>query len=186
LLFRSSPLTTRFHPVVFFFQAEDGIRDFHVTGVQTCALPISGGGGHEHVLRHDAGLGQALTQPGGLTSAVQREGAAVVAEARARLLGLRVPDHDERGHGAYCPIACTPPSTWIISPVVAGNQSLSSAVTARAAGSTLSESQPSGARSAHLPSIWSKPGMCLAAVVLSGPADTTLQRMPCGPRSRAR
>src|SRR5436309_4836826 len=25
---------------VFFFQAEDGIRDFHVTGVQTCALPI--------------------------------------------------------------------------------------------------------------------------------------------------
>src|SRR5690606_40909519 len=25
----------------FLFQAEDGIRDFHVTGVQTCALPIS-------------------------------------------------------------------------------------------------------------------------------------------------
>src|SRR5690606_40493507 len=24
----------------FFFQAEDGIRAFHVTGVQTCALPI--------------------------------------------------------------------------------------------------------------------------------------------------
>src|SRR5690606_39821182 len=24
----------------FFFHAEDGIRDFHVTGVQTCALPI--------------------------------------------------------------------------------------------------------------------------------------------------
>src|SRR5205085_5993504 len=28
--------------VVFFFQAEDGIRDLTVTGVQTCALPISG------------------------------------------------------------------------------------------------------------------------------------------------
>src|SRR5256886_8428933 len=27
----------------FFFQAEDGIRDLTVTGVQTCALPISGG-----------------------------------------------------------------------------------------------------------------------------------------------
>src|SRR2546430_8304563 len=27
--------------VVFFFQAEDGIRDLTVTGVQTCALPIS-------------------------------------------------------------------------------------------------------------------------------------------------
>src|SRR5690606_40519306 len=26
-----------------FFQAEGGIRDFHVTGVQTCALPIWGG-----------------------------------------------------------------------------------------------------------------------------------------------
>src|SRR5690349_24348930 len=26
----------------FFFQAEDGIRDLYVTGVQTCALPICG------------------------------------------------------------------------------------------------------------------------------------------------
>src|SRR3990170_8075846 len=29
-------------PMLFFFQAEDGIRDDLVTGVQTCALPISG------------------------------------------------------------------------------------------------------------------------------------------------
>src|SRR5690606_39807688 len=29
-----------FFVLFFFFQAEDGIRDFHVTGVQTCALPI--------------------------------------------------------------------------------------------------------------------------------------------------
>ena len=27
-------------PIFFFFQAEDGIRDIGVTGVQTCALPI--------------------------------------------------------------------------------------------------------------------------------------------------
>src|SRR2546426_1082006 len=27
--------------IFFFFQAEDGIRDYKVTGVQTCALPIS-------------------------------------------------------------------------------------------------------------------------------------------------
>src|SRR6267378_5972887 len=27
-------------PKLFFFQAEDGIRDLYVTGVQTCALPI--------------------------------------------------------------------------------------------------------------------------------------------------
>src|SRR5688500_10530751 len=26
--------------IIFFFQAEDGIRDYKVTGVQTCALPI--------------------------------------------------------------------------------------------------------------------------------------------------
>src|SRR2546430_3582905 len=28
------------HGALFFFQAEDGIRDLTVTGVQTCALPI--------------------------------------------------------------------------------------------------------------------------------------------------
>src|SRR5207249_2095471 len=32
---------------VFFFQAEDGIRDRNVTGVQTCALPILISGGEE-------------------------------------------------------------------------------------------------------------------------------------------
>src|SRR6266542_1548065 len=30
-------------PLFFFFQAEDGIRDATVTGVQTCALPICAG-----------------------------------------------------------------------------------------------------------------------------------------------
>src|SRR5437879_8700998 len=30
-----------FYVIIFFFQAEDGIRDTSVTGVQTCALPIS-------------------------------------------------------------------------------------------------------------------------------------------------
>src|SRR5690606_40767318 len=39
--------------IIFFFQAEDGIRDFHVTGVQTCALPISRG---RHPLRVDLPL----------------------------------------------------------------------------------------------------------------------------------
>src|SRR5690349_22913633 len=39
----------------FFFQAEDGIRDLYVTGVQTCALPIS----DEDV---GAGLGEALDE----------------------------------------------------------------------------------------------------------------------------
>src|SRR5260370_35642389 len=35
---------------LFFFQAEDGIRDSSVTGVQTCALPICGGGDRAHRL----------------------------------------------------------------------------------------------------------------------------------------
>src|SRR3712207_6414192 len=39
---RGSP-ACRFRKVCFFFQAEDGIRDIGVTGVQTCALPISEG-----------------------------------------------------------------------------------------------------------------------------------------------
>src|SRR2546430_4730675 len=33
-------MVVRVRAVVFFFQAEDGIRDLTVTGVQTCALPI--------------------------------------------------------------------------------------------------------------------------------------------------
>ena len=41
---KQETLTTPQHaqpqPSLFFFQAEDGIRDGRVTGVQTCALPI--------------------------------------------------------------------------------------------------------------------------------------------------
>src|SRR5207248_6048046 len=50
----------------FFFQAEDGIRDRTVTGVQTCALPIlpammpSRASSSRQVHRHAAGCGAAL------------------------------------------------------------------------------------------------------------------------------
>ena len=62
----------------FFFQAADGIRDYDVTGVQTCALPISsgvcvvgdtvtdaqfaraGGAGLTVIVRNGAGGGDAL------------------------------------------------------------------------------------------------------------------------------
>src|SRR2546430_6980612 len=37
---RAAGRTCRRARIVFFFQAEDGIRDLTVTGVQTCALPI--------------------------------------------------------------------------------------------------------------------------------------------------
>src|SRR5690606_40918661 len=45
----------------FFFQAEDGIRDFHVTGVQTCALPISSSVGGT---LHRRATAQSLATPG--------------------------------------------------------------------------------------------------------------------------
>src|SRR6266850_6940272 len=41
----------------FFFQAEDGIRDYKVTGVQTCALPIYPG--RSAATRRPAPLGMA-------------------------------------------------------------------------------------------------------------------------------
>src|SRR2546430_9176790 len=41
----------------FFFQAEDGIRDLTVTGVQTCALPISLDTAMPLVLRDGAASG---------------------------------------------------------------------------------------------------------------------------------
>src|SRR5262249_41644956 len=44
--------------VFFFFQAEDGIRDWSVTGVQTCALPIS----HTPGVRAHAHDGPALAR----------------------------------------------------------------------------------------------------------------------------
>src|SRR5690606_40533166 len=57
----------------FFFQAEDGIRDFHVTGVQTCALPISLG--LPVVDPDEGGRGRYAVfgpAPGGLHAEVQR------------------------------------------------------------------------------------------------------------------
>src|SRR5690606_40661837 len=59
-------------PFFFFFQAEDGIRDFHVTGVQTCALPICGklvpfpsspGSALKSPLLSPAGKARALAEP---------------------------------------------------------------------------------------------------------------------------
>src|SRR3989440_7513859 len=52
----------------FFFQAEDGIRDLIVTGVQTCALPIWSPRFHPHFpslrttsCRHRAGMLQSVS-----------------------------------------------------------------------------------------------------------------------------
>src|SRR5690625_5927875 len=40
--------------MIFFFQAEDGIRDGHVTGVQTCALPISTSDASSSMIVHNS------------------------------------------------------------------------------------------------------------------------------------
>src|SRR5690625_1180819 len=52
--------------LIFFFQAEDGIRDGHVTGVQTCALPIC--------LAHQKGYDQILWLDGKEHKYVQEVG----------------------------------------------------------------------------------------------------------------
>src|SRR2546430_3909840 len=70
--------------VVFFFQAEDGIRDLTVTGVQTCALPISDGGG-------DCGVDGAAAIAG------DGDGHGVVAAMR---VGVRAEDVEATAGGA--------------------------------------------------------------------------------------
>src|SRR5205085_4856827 len=55
LLYISVVLSFLFLYFFFFFQAEDGIRDLTVTGVQTCALPIS----------DDGPAGRCIRRPGG-------------------------------------------------------------------------------------------------------------------------
>src|SRR3712207_8737914 len=64
----------------FFFQAEDGIRDIGVTGVQTCALPISRGGGR----RGRRGCHETLSEEGYVT---RRGGAPTAAGRWARTAG---------------------------------------------------------------------------------------------------
>src|SRR5437879_11960835 len=48
---------------MFFVQAEDGIRDTSVTGVQTCALPIFGGGPAYHQRDRSRPPEHGLTSP---------------------------------------------------------------------------------------------------------------------------
>src|SRR5436309_15745397 len=53
----------------FFFQAKDGMRGFHVTGVQTCALPIFG-----RVAPGEPGDDRAADLPGDLADALEVAG----------------------------------------------------------------------------------------------------------------
>src|SRR2546430_12224322 len=71
---RLEPLgASRCESVFFFFQAEDGIRDLTVTGVQTCALPIS----EQAALGRVATLVAEAVPPGEVFTAVAAEAGAL-------------------------------------------------------------------------------------------------------------
>src|SRR2546426_7181828 len=78
----------------FFFQAEDGIRDYKVTGVQTCALPIfrdsraNGGGGPRRRVAHEIASRQ-RDDEGGRHAGARPPGEHGVPRCRASVLGAR-------------------------------------------------------------------------------------------------
>src|SRR5256884_8060220 len=101
--------------VFFFFQAEDGIRDVAVTGVQTCALPIFGpvapGGARDPgrlAVHGRAGTGSGAAVRGGRAATVCH-GAGALARERA---GCRECG-GVGGHGHGVPLARAPKErTW--------------------------------------------------------------------------
>src|SRR5258706_3283818 len=84
----------------FFFQGEVGIRDWSVTGGQTCALPISrrpGGSRRRRVVRRDRGRVARATRGGRSTAAHRSRGQPA---PRARGRGGRT--SDSVGDGEQC------------------------------------------------------------------------------------
>src|SRR5207249_2829390 len=75
---------------IFFFQAEDGIRDRNVTGVQTCALPILGGESGVPVAAFEARLR-------GISQRVQGQALRCLAEHHSRRSGFLRRLHSLRG-----------------------------------------------------------------------------------------
>src|SRR6266478_1422776 len=79
--------------ILFFFQAEDGIRDLTVTGVQTCALPICID--ISNPLFADAGFTAPAGFPKGNTSFTNNK----VIAAKAFLTNGAATPIDQNGHG---------------------------------------------------------------------------------------
>src|ERR1022692_4781469 len=81
----------------FFLQAEDGIRDYKVTGVQTCALPISDEvkaslipmSPKVHFLGHDSTEGHILGQVAGPPADAQRLFSSCSPAASRRMMLVR-------------------------------------------------------------------------------------------------
>src|SRR5699024_12236787 len=88
---------------VFFFQAEDGIRDRNVTGVQTCALPISLRtikGPTENPMGSPTVTGATLT--GSPTGATPTTVATQEKAATVQMEGMTHPRSEERRVGKEC------------------------------------------------------------------------------------
>src|SRR5690349_24897923 len=85
----------------FFFQAEDGIRDLYVTGVQTCALPILPAMAFDTRLLNGVGVFAAVAEAGSFARAAEALGVSNSAVSRAvarmeRRLGVRLFDRSPR------------------------------------------------------------------------------------------
>src|SRR5439155_14631540 len=86
----------------FFFQAEDGIRDGHVTGVQTCALPIWAAG-YVRVPDGDLGAhGPARVERVAVRGAVVGGVGRIPREAREQADQVRHLRSEERRVGKEC------------------------------------------------------------------------------------
>src|SRR5256885_8233008 len=87
----------------FFFQAEDGIRDYKVTGVQTCALPISAKAWSEatsSMTRPDSFRKSGMASMGLAIAALESEHGDAALAAEAHLINAR--RSEERRVGKEC------------------------------------------------------------------------------------
>src|SRR5438034_1197509 len=101
----------------FFFQAEDGIRDHCVTGVQTCALPISSSAVGDGDAGDEAGFAFSASASRAFCAALVAAAEAKSAEVKLRpaRMGMRMVEKKFRPTGsspalAYCFGGA--PSTW--------------------------------------------------------------------------
>src|SRR5256885_4143060 len=91
----------------FFFQAEDGIRDYKVTGVQTCALPICGSAARIPQNFVDPGRHHFVAAAIGSRPDLLERGAAVGAEPRETVrCSSSVAERGRRAGGADAPAFC--------------------------------------------------------------------------------
>src|SRR5260370_23446069 len=86
-----------FASVFFFFQAEDGIRDSSVTGVQTCALPIFISAQVAPQCQRVLGLGQGVQVPAIQLPELLAELADVETDVSRQSGPVRVPLFDAHG-----------------------------------------------------------------------------------------